>query len=657
MLSKLAIRNTKRQVGNYSIYFVTVMVTVALIFAVNSVIYSDQITFLSAISVETRKALTVFSAFIASIIAFVLGYATTFMIRLRKREFGTYLILGMSRGNILKIFVIETLTLSIVALALGIFLGLFLYQGMMAVISAVLDISTGFASYSSKGLWLTILTVLLIFALSSATSAIYLGKVRIHELIYNENKVTREIKHPEFWLFISIMSFCGIVFSFLLFDTGAQETFNIGADGERKMFVAIALAAVAVFLFHFSAARSLANVLLKKTQYKLKGMNTFLLRQISSRLNTNSAIMGILSFLFAFTVIFLSIVIVQKVGTDAALQRDCPFDVIGIVDPMDQEAISPTEGVDIISEYAEIEYVLYYQLFDSGKNDIYSCTPWSGEGYEGLNDVYICESDYNSLMERLGLNTIDCSEGFYVAVKYEEFTQFDYSRAVLNNGNRECTYAGMVTNVPFFFYGYLCVVVPDEFTDGMTIKDFSVAIDLGDSNFNEIELKNDLTYTSSYMFYDEEIQFENCDYIIKEFVRLDYNGQNAIMIVTSLYLAAVLIFMAMAILSLKTLAEVSGDKVRYSILFRLGVSRIERCRILLRQQLIFFFLPFIVPMVMGFPAVFLCVRIIKRLGYISQIGTIYSIFAVAAFALIIVYLLFFLATYLISRRNVIDTEL
>ena len=39
MYLNLAIRNVKRQVGNYLIYFMTVSLTVALLFAVNLLVY------------------------------------------------------------------------------------------------------------------------------------------------------------------------------------------------------------------------------------------------------------------------------------------------------------------------------------------------------------------------------------------------------------------------------------------------------------------------------------------------------------------------------------------------------------------------------------------------------------------------------------------
>ena len=43
MFAKLALRNVRRQIRNYLIYFVTVSLSIALLFAVNNLSYSDRI--------------------------------------------------------------------------------------------------------------------------------------------------------------------------------------------------------------------------------------------------------------------------------------------------------------------------------------------------------------------------------------------------------------------------------------------------------------------------------------------------------------------------------------------------------------------------------------------------------------------------------------
>ena len=654
MLSKLAIRNVKRQIGNYSIYFVTVMMTVALIFAINNVIYSPNMEKFTAISPETRGGLVGFSVFTAAIVAFILGYATAFLIRLRKREFGTYLILGMGRADILSIFVIETLLMGLIALALGMILGLLFYQGIMAVISNIMEADVGFASYSSKGVWLTLVLVLLIFTLSSITSGLYLRKVSIHELIYSENKVHRQIKRPGMWFAIAAFSALGLVLGCVIFDKGAKAAGATGANGARMILTAILIAAASIVLFHIAGARSFVDVLLRNKRLKSRGTNTFVLRQLSGRLHSNSIMVGVLAFLFSFSVIFLNVVIVEKVSTDEALDRDCPFDIIGIVSPERTQDEDIKESVSTISEYAQIRDIFYFDLYNSGNNVIYRCTPWSGAGYEGNNDMLITESAYNGLMARLGLSSVDCSQGFYIVAKYDDVTQFDFSDAILENNQIRCGYAGIIQDTPFFFYGFMCVVVPDDFVIGMKAYEHAVAIDLMSGDYDAKGLYEALSYSEKVLTDNGLREYNSCDFIIREIVELDYDGQNAVMIACSIYLAAVFMFMAMAILALKTLSEAAGDKRRYLLLSRLGADRYKLNRALFMQYFIFFALPFVIPILMGVPSCILCVRIVARLGYVSRISDIYVLSGAVIAVITIVYAMYFCATYIIAKRNVLE---
>ena len=75
MLSKLALRNVKRQVGNYLIYFMTVSFTVAMLFAISNVIFSENLTEFILL-MDLKQGMIGAVVFICSIVAFVLSYAT-----------------------------------------------------------------------------------------------------------------------------------------------------------------------------------------------------------------------------------------------------------------------------------------------------------------------------------------------------------------------------------------------------------------------------------------------------------------------------------------------------------------------------------------------------------------------------------------------------
>ena len=108
MFANLALRNVKRQIRSYLIYFVTVALCVALMFAVNNLSYSDRVQQLKEISSDMDTMFTFVTVLGSLVTALVLSYATGFMLKLRKKEFGMYLTLGMTRRNIQWLFACET---------------------------------------------------------------------------------------------------------------------------------------------------------------------------------------------------------------------------------------------------------------------------------------------------------------------------------------------------------------------------------------------------------------------------------------------------------------------------------------------------------------------------------------------------------------------
>lgn len=114
MSGKLAFRNVKRQMGNYLIYYITVSLTIALMFAFNSVVTSPDLAEKARSFSDIAGGLVMISVMMALIVAFVLGYASSFLLKLRKREFGTYLTMGMTRFDMILLFTMETLIIGLI---------------------------------------------------------------------------------------------------------------------------------------------------------------------------------------------------------------------------------------------------------------------------------------------------------------------------------------------------------------------------------------------------------------------------------------------------------------------------------------------------------------------------------------------------------------
>ncbi len=652
MFARLAFRNVKRQIGNYLIYFLTVTLTVALMFAVNNLIFSSELKRFSDMNQSLKDGLILMSMFIALIVSFVLGYATSFMLKLRKREFGTCLTMGMTRKNILSIFVLETMIMSIAALIIGIILGLFIYQGVMAVFANLLEIEFEFSAYSSKGLAFTIVLVCIIFLLASVTSAVYLKRVSIYNLIYGEKKVEKGVRYPALWWLVAIFSFADLLFCMYYFNKGLDLSYTDLDRSSRNIFGSLAGVAVCLVLFHIGMARSAVHLFMKNKRFCCRGTNTFTVRQLSGKLGSNSVIIGILAFLIGFAVVLVNVTFIQKVSERVELDKRYPFDINAAVQRDNNQAIPISDGIRIIEKYRKINTSIEYQTYYNGSDYFYGFTPWSGEGYEGITDVYMKESDYNNLMEALGRERIECGDGFYLLASSPHIAQFDFSKAVIEQEGKEYHYLGIIEDAPFNYWGYFIVLVPDRLVSSMEVESDCAAIDLENGSFDVRSMNDELSYVYDQTGNDEFAYYRS-DFDIKEYVRVSRNETSAVLVVGAIYMAVIFVFLAMAVLALKTLAGLSEDKRKYEVLFRLGTGERQQEKTLFCQIFSFFFLPFALPLLLSIPTGCFCAKIMHMAGHEGHLKEIYFNTGMIAVVLTVVYLLYFLATYLISKRNTV----
>lgn len=124
MLFKLSFKNMKKSIKDYGIYFLTLVLGVAIFYMFNSL---DSQQAMLTVSESTRsiiklmiEMLGMVSVFVAIVLGLLLVYANNFLINRRKKEFGIYMTLGMGRRQISKIILIETIFVGIISLTIGI---------------------------------------------------------------------------------------------------------------------------------------------------------------------------------------------------------------------------------------------------------------------------------------------------------------------------------------------------------------------------------------------------------------------------------------------------------------------------------------------------------------------------------------------------------
>lgn len=647
MYKTIAFRNMKRQLRNYVVYFVTISMTISLVFAMNNMIYNKNLQARAESFSSLAVGLLILSGFLCVIIAMILGYANAYILRLRKREFGTYLTLGMKRYQIVKLFLLENSFLGIFAIVTGFIFGSLLYQGLMLLMSKLLEYSFSFSFVSAKGVMTSLMMTVLIFVITFISSGIYLKRVTIYDLIHGENKVHKVQRKPILSAFLTLISAITIVYALTNFSTQLEGVFKEVSGSDMRLLWMIVLFAVALIIFHIGLAKSLMYVLIKRKKFTQKGTNLFILRQLSATLNSNAILLGFLAFLIAFAIIASNVGFLYKAVEEVSIEKRYPFDVMGIEVVNEKPAISVDQAEQIIKKYVTIEHSFKTPFFTSGKVDFLKHTSWYDEEFKD-RDLYVRESDFNQLLKALGKEPVHLDHEYAIYSNDAIIHSFNFKNQYITHNGETYTLKYVKDFLPAFVWAYFVIVVPDEVVEGMKHIQTAYAWDVKKSDFDAVALKQKLSYKES--FNHSYIQLS--DYRIKNYGRLYSMFFSAILIVGALYIGFVFILLAMAILALKTLSGIHEDEKRYHILHQIGVSKTLQQTTLAKQIFTFFAFPVAIPVVLSIPIAFISNKFIQLLGFQGLISIpLLSIVIVAV--IILIYFIYFIVTFEISKKYVL----
>ena len=289
MYLKLALRNIRRSVRDYAVYFITLLFGVAVFYAFNS-IGSQQILFDMETSASrsvfdsTTYILGMFSVVVACVLGFLILYANQFLIRRRKREFGTYLVLGMTPGHVSRIVLYETVLVGLLSLAVGLICGVLLSQGLSFFTAALFG--TTMTNYqfvfSPDAFLVTLACFAAIYVVVAAFNTITVSRCKLIDLIRAGEKNERAgVRNPWVCLvgFVAAVAILAYAYEQLI------ENGLVMLDQPEFIRATIGML-VGSLLFFWSLAGFAIAVLTRLRGVYLRKLNLFTVRQIASKVNT-----------------------------------------------------------------------------------------------------------------------------------------------------------------------------------------------------------------------------------------------------------------------------------------------------------------------------------------------------------------------------------
>ena len=403
MLCKLAWGNVRRAGRDYLIYLLTLALGVTVFYAFNTISLQVDIAGIKTAGMREIMSELLFglTIFLAAVMGFLMVYANNFIMKRRKREFGLYQVLGMTRGQVSRVMAYETFIVSGAALVIGIVCGIALSQVMVFFTASLFktQISNFRFFISPSALFITIECLVAIFAVTLLFNLRVVARVKLVDLMGAERRhESIKTRNPLLAGVVCLVGLALIIWAYYrLLHDGLPLTAPAGQIdlAMRRFGITTLMVTAGTVAFFFGLSGLLLKLLQTMRNVYWRGLNMFTVRQLAAKINTISMSMAIIAMIlfFAITSVTCGMSIVSAMN--ASLLRCTPADFscnvmynnsefIEFVDPgedgeltkyvmpsepYDMRAALQEQGVDFTSIAKGVQQVDIYSSVPAGKED------------------------------------------------------------------------------------------------------------------------------------------------------------------------------------------------------------------------------------------------------------------------------------------------
>lgn len=644
MTTNIVWKNAKHSAKDYLIYFLTLVLSFALMYAFNLLAFSAEIKSLSAEMSMITMIVIAFSFVIIWVIGWLIQYMTKFMLERRSREFGIYMLLGIPNEKIATLFVKENILIGCGALVAAFLFGTLLFQIMSMVIVNMFHATYRIEMlFSWEAFGLTILYAAFIYGYVMFRMRKYLKNVEIHELLYTDQQPEKEKKKNKRrmgWFMLStlfeLLGCVGVYFA-------AHAGMNVRYSG-NLFFVSLVAVLLGIYGIYTTVTTFIIKVLLSGHEYKYQGNRLFLLRGLTAKLNTIGKTIGTLALLLTLTLTATQLAVLFEKFFDEQIKEVQGFEV----------AVSTQDGTEdlenvhqLLEERYSITFEYMYPLYLD--NDMTFYETMDLQGYIEGTPV-MAQSDFEILWEALGYEAIDFSKDSCLVVavgKVEEQIKTkdvtEISIAGVRLKIKQVRKESFNTGAGFHGTGYV-VIVSDKIADKLPVYHTCLAIETK----APVSIK-DTEILSEHIFGTEN----GIDaFTTNGAVEASRTSTVVIFSFALFYLALIFACVAATVLAVQQLSDASKYRYRYQVLSKLGIDEGKIGKVIFKQTGIYFLLPVMIPI----PVSIFLSEEIHRLIMNSMLTANMLVLAVllSLGLFLLIYSIYFVATYLGYKRKVTE---
>lgn len=649
---KLALRNLKRSLKEYSIYVFTVTITMTLLYAFFAIAFSGEMQDLVTTYDNIKSIMIMVSILVTLIIAWLIYYISNFILQKRSREFGMYLLLGMKRTQVSRMFLFEQLALGAVGFFIGCVLGIFVYEILHAILLNIFGFAYAFQlSFSWSACGAAFLCFLSIYLLEMIREGIALKKQSIHTMLYNASRNEKTAKGSRLSGFYFLAAVLLAVAGLYVTQQYLRSMVNGQSSDSMLLMLGVFAIIVSVYLFFYGISAVLGIFLNRHRKIKYKGNCMYLYGQIAGRLRSNRTVLATLSLLTLLTLLFLCIALKFNEVKELSNARFVPFDIMA----SSSEKLNMKSIESYLQEH-KISYqsadIHYYQKEE--RDDFYSVV--KGKSYyteDEKHSVYMKKSDFNKLRSLKGKPSVTLKADEYLIVCAtdikDSLQEYGAQHTLHLQGKRlqlrgvDDTEYGQTRNS-----GYYLIVADEHVKHAKPYFREWVA---NTDPETEVSWYQD---TVNQFFDDNKEQVGDSFYSYASYrVKAKWFEENAVGFVSIcfslFYLSFIFICISATILAVQQLSDAHRQRYSYAMLHKMGVNQRQLHALLAKQIAVYFIIPLVLPIVYLLPIIRMLDELFE-MTYASANMFIYLGGSMLFF--LAVYGCYYVMAYLGCKRNI-----
>ena len=602
----MALKNLKNNFSFYALYLLSISFVITIFFAFTS--FSMNKVMLEKISGDGRveTMCNTISIFLMAFVIFYMSYSNRFFLRRRTKELGIYALLGYRKSTILSLLTAENLLSCFGAFVIGILLGGLFHKGIVSGITKLLDLTVDNSEipfFNPNAMVKTACFVFAIIILLSLSNSRFLFKSSLMDLVRFEKGAEKQTK---FHAVPSIIGFVSVILGYCI----ALDILR----GEKSVWFSVGFYTVGMLTFTLillGTVLFIASFLPYAVQTGRKNKKKFYTetRIITSpgfiyRMRSHSKTLIMLTLLSAATLTVSSVMALSLYYPIAAVSRIAPSEIeCRIEKESDLSAIMET-----VNNYSSGDDVTFLQT------DIYKVTSTAGQlpmeysvgtsrgdadnekilrsaGFE-----CILYADYTAILKAQGrqkaleqftaLNNNEC-----IFVRYQPASGRDETGStyplLINNTEIPVTVTMTTLNNPFSFANSVGTLIISDSLYKMISENAAPETKILSINGSSITGNEDLFQTLS-AYLDNSPYLQGNSHRIHEVVSL---SSSTFLLIGFL---VVLFFIATgSILYFNNISAIADSKSDYDILVKMGYTNRKIKKIIRKQAITFFSIPFL----------------------------------------------------------------